>query len=115
MTCTSQPGWRVLNVSIGVAELEAFPGHDGGEWAPVTCSVVTSWPAGHFAENLAVGAHGGVFVTLHSHNRIDRYDPATGASEPFCELPAPATERLRRALAATGAAGVREPDRTRAG
>jgi sugar lactone lactonase YvrE len=67
----------------------AFPGHNGGAWAPVPGRVVASWPAGHFAENLAVDAAGAVFVSLHSHNRIDRYDPASGVAAPFLELPAP--------------------------
>lgn len=68
---------------------DPFPGHDGGTWAPVPCRVAASWPAGHFAENLAVDAAGAVFVSLHSHSRVDRYDPATGAVQPFAHLPAP--------------------------
>jgi hypothetical protein len=32
---------------------------------------------------------GAIFVSLYSHNRIDRCDPATGATAPFAELPAP--------------------------
>lgn len=55
------------------------------------CRVATSWQAGHFAENLAVDAAGAVFVSLHSHSRVDRYDPATGAVQPFAHLPAPVT------------------------
>lgn len=53
--------------------------------------MVASWPVGFFAENLAVDAGGFVFVTLHSHNRIERYDPRSGRSETFARLPAPAT------------------------
>jgi hypothetical protein len=51
--------------------------------------VVASWPVGHFAENLAVAPDGVVFVSLHSHSRIDRYDPATGEVRPWASLPAP--------------------------
>lgn len=68
---------------------DPFPGHDGGPWNPVPCEVVASWPAGHFAENLAVDAAGQVFISLHSHNRVDRYDPRTGGLETFAQLPAP--------------------------
>jgi hypothetical protein len=32
---------------------------------------------------------GAIFVSLYSHNRIDRCDPATGATAPFAEFPAP--------------------------
>ena len=70
---------------------EPFPGHDGGAWALAPCRVVATWPAPCFAENLAVDAAGAVFVSLHSHNRVDRYDPATGAVQPFAHLPAPVT------------------------
>lgn len=68
---------------------EAFPGHDGGFWAPVASEVVASWPKGHFAENLAVDAAGVVHVSLHSHDRIDRFDPKTGQVEEFVRLIAP--------------------------
>jgi sugar lactone lactonase YvrE len=67
----------------------AFPGHDGGAWSPVPAAVVASWPAGHFAENLAVDAAGAVFVSLHSHNTVMRYDPDGGALAVFTTLPAP--------------------------
>jgi len=70
---------------------EPFPGHDGGRWAPVPSQVVASWPAGSFAENLAVDADGFVFVTLHSHDRVERYDPRSGATAMFARLPGPAT------------------------
>jgi len=79
---------------------EAFPGHDGGRWAPVHAAVVASWPVGSFAENLAVDADGFVFVTLHSHDRVERYDPRSGKTETFARLPAPATGL---ALGAAGA------------
>jgi len=69
---------------------DAFPGHDGGHWAPVASEVVASWPKGHFAENLAVDATGVVYVSLHSHNRIDRFNPKTGKVEEFVRLTAPA-------------------------
>jgi len=32
---------------------------------------------------------GAVFVTVYSHKRVDRYDPATGATTTFAEVPAP--------------------------
>jgi hypothetical protein len=32
---------------------------------------------------------GAIFVSLYSHNRIDRCGPVTGATAPFAELPAP--------------------------
>jgi hypothetical protein len=70
---------------------DSFPGHDGGLWQPVACRIVASWPRGSFAENLAVDAEGMVFVSFHSHNRIERYDPTTGRLETFVELPAPVT------------------------
>jgi sugar lactone lactonase YvrE len=67
----------------------AFPGHDAGVFAPVPFRIVATWPAGHFAENLAVTADGAIFISLHSHQRIDRYDPATGEVKPFASLPTP--------------------------
>ena len=69
---------------------DAFPWHDGGHWAPVASEVVASWPQGHFAENLAVDASGAVYVSLHSHNRIDRFDPKARRVEEFAQLTAPA-------------------------
>jgi sugar lactone lactonase YvrE len=68
---------------------DPFPGHDPGAWAPVPCSVVATWPVGHFAENLAVDPAGAVFVSLHSHQAIIRYDPASVSVTPFASLPAP--------------------------
>jgi sugar lactone lactonase YvrE len=70
---------------------EPFAGHDAGRWMPVPAKVVASWPVGSFAENVAVNADGLVFVSLHSHNRIERYDPRSGRTATFAELPAPAT------------------------
>lgn len=69
---------------------DGFPGHDTGTWAPVAARVVAQWPAGHFAENLAVATDGRVFVSLHSESRVDCYDPATGEVNVFASLPAPA-------------------------
>jgi hypothetical protein len=66
-----------------------YPDHDGGKFAPILATTVATWRAPAFLENLAVNAEGAIFVTVHSHNRIDRYDPATGATTPFAELPAP--------------------------
>jgi sugar lactone lactonase YvrE len=51
---------------------------------------VASWPQGHFAENVAVDPAGAVYVSLHSHNRIDRFDPKTRQVEEFARLTAPA-------------------------
>ena len=69
---------------------DAFPGHDEGRWAPVASEVVATWAPGHLAENLAVDPTGAVYVSLHSHNRIDRFDPKTRQVEEFARLPAPA-------------------------
>lgn len=69
---------------------DPFPGHDGGRWIPVPSEIVATWPQGHFAENLAIDSAGVVFVSLHSHSRIDRLDPKTGRLEPFAHLPASA-------------------------
>jgi sugar lactone lactonase YvrE len=70
---------------------DSFPGHEGGTWLPARCRIAASWPAGHFAENLAVDGAGAVFVSLHSHNRVERYDTGTGAVETFARLPVPVT------------------------
>jgi sugar lactone lactonase YvrE len=69
---------------------DGFAGHDGGRWAPVTHEVVAVWPVGHFVENLCVDSSGLVYVSLHSHHRIDRYDPCTRRLEVFARFPAPA-------------------------
>jgi sugar lactone lactonase YvrE len=63
--------------------------HDGGEFSPVKVRTVATWPASTFVENLAIDSTGAVFVSLHSRNRIDRYDPATGTVAPFADVPAP--------------------------
>ncbi|CAM3250363.1 Sugar lactone lactonase YvrE [Sphingomonas antarctica] len=68
---------------------ELFPGHDGGAWNPIAHTVVAQWPVGAFAENLAIDASGAIYISLHSHSRIDRYDPVTGECAPFVETPAP--------------------------
>jgi hypothetical protein len=69
---------------------DPFSGHEGGCWAPVVTEIVGSWPQGHFAENLAVDPAGAVYVSLHSHNRIDRFDPKTRKVEEYARLTAPA-------------------------
>jgi streptogramin lyase len=61
--------------------------HDGGDFAPVSFRVVASWPKSAFVENIAVASDGAVFVTGHSSNRIDRYDPKTGETSIFALLP----------------------------
>src|SRR5260370_21944481 len=66
-----------------------YPDHDGGKFAPIKATTVATWKAPAFLENLAIDAEGAVFVTVYSHNRVDRYDPATGATTPFAEVPAP--------------------------
>jgi sugar lactone lactonase YvrE len=76
---------------MSVAAPPSFPGHDGGPLAMVPSRVVRTWPAGHFAENLAVAEDGTVFVSLHLDNRVDRYRPNTGELDVFSRLPAPAT------------------------
>ena len=63
--------------------------HDGGEFSPMPFRVVASWPARSFLENVAAGPDGAIFVTVHSHNRIDRYDTKTGKTSVVAELPAP--------------------------
>jgi len=64
-----------------------FPGHLEGDWRIAPSEVVASWSAPAFAENLAVDTSGCVFVSLHSHNRIDRYNPRTRTVESFADLP----------------------------
>ena len=66
-----------------------YSDHDGGKFAPIEATTVATWKARAFLENLAVDAEGAVFVTVYSHKRIDRYDPATGATTTFAEVPAP--------------------------
>src|SRR5882672_6405494 len=60
-----------------------YPDHDGGEFAPILATTVATWRAPAFLENLAVDAEGAVFVTVYSHKRVDRYDPATGPAPPM--------------------------------
>lgn len=91
-----------------------FPGHDGGPFAPVPSQVVASWAPGHFAENLVVDDDGVVLVSLHSHQRIDRYDPRSGAVDTFVTLPTAATGLARAAdgaLWVTGGAVGTPPGR----
>ena len=66
-----------------------YSDHDGGKFAPIEATTVATWKAPAFLENLTVDAEGAVFVTVYSHNRVDRYDPATGATTTFAEVPAP--------------------------
>ena len=66
-----------------------YSDHDGGKFAPIEATTVATWKARAFLENLTVDAEGAVFVTVYSHNRVDRYDPATGATTTFAEVPAP--------------------------
>jgi sugar lactone lactonase YvrE len=68
---------------------EAYVEHDGGSFSPVDVRVIAIWPVGSFAENLAVHPDGSVFVSLHTPQRIDRYDPISGRTTPFADLPAP--------------------------
>jgi hypothetical protein len=56
---------------------ERFPRQNNGVSAPARGWVVASSAAGHFAGNLAVDDAGAVFVTVHSLQRLDRYDPET--------------------------------------
>jgi hypothetical protein len=57
--------------------------HDGGEFSPVNVSVAVTWPAPTFVENLAIDSVGAVFVSLYSHNRVDRYDPKPVIAAPL--------------------------------
>jgi sugar lactone lactonase YvrE len=66
-----------------------YPHHEGGVFAPRPSQIVAQWPARAFAENLVVDATGAVFVSLYSHNRVYRYDPATGETSEFAKLAAP--------------------------
>ena len=66
-----------------------YPDHDGGKFTPIAATAVATWKAPAFLENLAVDAEGAVFVSVYSHNRVDRYDPATRATAIFAKLPAP--------------------------
>ena len=66
-----------------------YSDHDGGKFAPIEATTVATWKARSFLENLTVDTEGAVFVTVYSHNRVDRYDPATGATTTLAEVPAP--------------------------
>ena len=66
-----------------------YSDHDGGKFAPIEATTVATWKARAFLENLTVDAEGAVFVTVYSHHRVDRYDPATGATTTFAQVPAP--------------------------
>jgi sugar lactone lactonase YvrE len=65
------------------------PTHDGGDFLPLPFRVVASWPAPAMIENLDVRPDGSIFVTVYSHNRIDRYDPKTQKTSVFASLSAP--------------------------
>ena len=69
---------------------DPFPGHEGGRWAPVTSEIVVSWLPGHFAENMAIDSEGLIHVSLHSHHRIDRFNPQTRQLEELAHFTAPA-------------------------
>src|SRR6202030_1016562 len=73
----------------GIQMEDYYPDHDGGNFAPIEAATVATWKAPAFLENLAVDADGAVFVTVYSHKRVDRYDPATSATTTFAEVPAP--------------------------
>lgn len=60
-----------------------------GEFSAVNVRVVATSSASTFVENLAIDPAGTIFVSLHSHNRVDRDDPAPVRPPPFADLPAP--------------------------
>jgi sugar lactone lactonase YvrE len=66
-----------------------YSDHDGGKFAPLEATTVATWKAPSFLENLAIDADGAIFVTVCSHKRVDRYDPATRATTTFAKVPAP--------------------------
>jgi sugar lactone lactonase YvrE len=66
-----------------------YSDHDGGKFAPIEATTVATWKVPAFLENLAVDADGAAFVTVHSHKRVDCYDPATGSTTTIAEVPAP--------------------------
>jgi hypothetical protein len=49
--------------------------------------VVASSPARSFVENVAAGPDGAMFVTVHSDNRIDRFNSKTGKTSVVAESP----------------------------
>jgi sugar lactone lactonase YvrE len=63
--------------------------HDGGDIAYAPARIVATWPKGSFVENIAVGAGGDLFVTLHTDRAVVRVDPATGAVTPFAQFETP--------------------------
>jgi sugar lactone lactonase YvrE len=63
--------------------------HDGGKFAPIKATTVATWKAPALVENIAIDAEGAVFVTVYSHYRVDRYDPATRATTKVVEVPEP--------------------------
>jgi len=67
----------------------SYAKHDGGVFMPKDVQVVATWPARTFLENIAIDKAGMIFVSVYSHNRIDRYDPARGLTTAFAVLPAP--------------------------
>src|SRR5258705_12601340 len=74
-----------------------YSDHDGGKFAPIEATTVATWKARAFLENLTVEADGAAFVTVYSHNPVDRSNRATGATTTFAQAPAPP-----RALASVG-------------
>jgi sugar lactone lactonase YvrE len=66
-----------------------YPEHDGGKFAPISSTTVATWKAPAFLENIAIDAEGAVFVSVYSHYRVDRYDPATRATAKVVEVPEP--------------------------
>src|SRR6202140_2307737 len=83
-----------LTVEVGGIHMvtqteDYYSDHDGGKFAPIEATTVATWKARALLENLTVDAEGAVFVTVYSHNCVDRYDPATGATTTFAEVPAP--------------------------
>src|SRR5437763_17126800 len=65
-----------------------YSDHDGGKFAAILAATVATWRAPAFLENLAIDAEGAVFVTVDSHKRLDRYDPATRTTTTFAQVPA---------------------------
>ena len=63
--------------------------HDGGKFAPIEATTVATWKAPAFLENVAIDEQGAVFVTVCSHYRVDRYDPATHTTATFTKVPKP--------------------------
>src|ERR1700730_8619504 len=80
---------QVGGIRMATLTEDYYPDHDGGKFAPIEATTVATWKAPAFLENLTVDAEGAVFVTVYSRNRVDRYDPATGATTTFAEVPAP--------------------------